>query len=57
MMAPRKGSKRKRGSPGSIIRKVRKPIAPPVRIEQSVTRYRRQRERERMRREEEEKET
>ena len=52
MMATRRRVRRK--SSGGIVREVRKPTAPPVRIEQSATRYRRYRERERMRREEEE---
>jgi len=52
MMAARRRVRRK--SSKGIVGKVRKPTAPPVRVEQSVTRYRRNRERERMRREEEE---
>jgi hypothetical protein len=57
MMAAR----RKRGrriistsKPGEIIRKVRKPLAPPVRIEDDDRKYKRSRERERVRRGEDE---
>jgi hypothetical protein len=45
---------RKRKSPGDsggIIRKLRKPIAPPSKIEEDERRYNRARERERLRRE------
>lgn len=52
MMAPRRKVRRK--SSGGVIGKVRKPTAPPLKIEQSATRYRRNRERERIRREEKE---
>ena len=44
----KKVSKRKSG----VMRKVRKPMAPPSRVEEDLNRYRRERERERMRREE-----
>jgi hypothetical protein len=37
---------------GGVMRKVRKPIPPPSRVEEDLKRYRRQRERERIRREE-----
>jgi hypothetical protein len=40
-------NKRKAG----VMRKVRKPMAPPSRIEDDLKRYRRERERERIRRE------
>jgi hypothetical protein len=36
------------------MRKVRKPLAPPTRVEEDTTRYRRARERARLRREQEE---
>jgi hypothetical protein len=36
---------------GGVMRKVRKPIPPPSRIEEDIKRYRRERERERLRRE------
>ena len=44
----KKVSKRKSG----VMQKVRKPMAPPSRVEEDLNRYRRERERERMRREE-----
>jgi len=37
--------------PGDVMRKVRKPMAPPSRIEDDLKRYRRERERARLRRE------
>jgi hypothetical protein len=40
----------KRGS--GVMRKVRKPMAPPARVEDDLKRYRHERERERQRREE-----
>ena len=44
--------KRGRGKSGkSLIRKVRKPIAPPMRVAEDERKYRRERERERLRRE------
>jgi len=39
---------------GGVMRKVRKPIAPPSRVEEDLNRYRREREQERLRREESE---
>jgi hypothetical protein len=36
---------------GGVMRKVRKPIPPPSRVEEDLNRYRRERERERLRRE------
>lgn len=45
----KKVSKRKSGG---VMRKVRKPIPPPSRVEEDLNRYRRERERERLRREE-----
>jgi hypothetical protein len=42
--------KRKKKS-GGVMRKVRKPMAPPSRVEEDIKRYRRERERERLRRE------
>jgi hypothetical protein len=50
-----KKARRKRG--GGILKKVRKPVAPPARVEEARTRYRRERERERLRREEDGEET
>jgi len=50
MTRPRKVTK---SAPGSVIAKVRKPIAPPLRVEPDSKKYRRARERERMTREEE----
>jgi len=41
-----------KGKAGHVMRKVRKPMAPPSRIEDDLKRYRRERERERLRREE-----
>ena len=38
---------------GELIKKVRKPVPPPTRVEEDTTKYRRARERERMRRERE----
>ena len=49
---------RKRKSPGArggIIRKLRKPIAPPSKVEEDERKYKRARERERLRRETEQK--
>ncbi len=43
--------KRTAGKPGAVMRKVRKPLAPPTRVEETTTKYRRARERERLRRE------
>jgi hypothetical protein len=37
--------------PGALIRKVRKPVPPPTKVEENTTKYRRARERERLRRE------
>jgi hypothetical protein len=37
---------------GAVMRKVRKPIPPPSRVEEDLNRYHRERERERLRREE-----
>jgi hypothetical protein len=37
---------------GGVMRKVRKPIPPPSRVDQDLKRYRREREQERLRREE-----
>jgi hypothetical protein len=42
--------KRKKKS-GGVMRKVRKPMAPPSRVEEDIKHYRRERERERLRRE------
>jgi hypothetical protein len=44
---------RKKGSvrPGELIRKLRKPLAPPTRVAQDERKYSRARERERVRRE------
>ncbi len=50
-MASRK-SKRTVSKKGALIRKIRKPMAPPARIEEDTTKYRRERERERRQREE-----
>jgi hypothetical protein len=47
-MAPRKRKK-----PKGVMSKVRKPMAPPSKIEDALTKYRRARERERLRRERE----
>jgi hypothetical protein len=44
----KKPTKRKAG----VMRKVRKPMAPPARVEEDLKRYHRERERERIRREE-----
>jgi hypothetical protein len=42
----------KRNKPsGGVMRKVRKPMAPPSKVEEDLKRYRRTRERERLRRE------
>jgi hypothetical protein len=43
-----------KGKAGGVMRKVRKPIAPPSRVEEDLNRYRREREQERLRREESE---
>jgi len=40
-----------KGKSGDVMRKVRKPIPPPSRVEEDLKRYRRERERERLRRE------
>ena len=45
----KKPTKSKRGA---VMRKVRKPVAPPSRVEDDLKRYHRERERERLRREE-----
>jgi hypothetical protein len=37
--------------PGDVMRKVRKPVPPPSRVEEDLRRYHRERERERLRRE------
>jgi hypothetical protein len=50
-VAPRK-RKRTAGKQGGLISKIRKPMAPPARIEEDTTKYHRERERERRRREE-----
>ncbi|MGH7950006.1 MAG: hypothetical protein ACREQF_12325 [Candidatus Binataceae bacterium] len=47
-MAPRKRKKVK-----GVMSKVRKPMAPPSKVEEAMTTYRRERERERLRRERE----
>ena len=44
----KKSAKKKSG----VMRKVRKPMAPPARVEEDLKRYHRERERERIRREE-----
>jgi hypothetical protein len=41
-----------KGKAGAVMRKVRKPIPPPSRVEEDLKRYRREREQERLRREE-----
>jgi hypothetical protein len=41
-----------RNKPGDVMRKVRKPVPPPSRVEEDLNRYHRERERERLRREE-----
>jgi hypothetical protein len=38
---------------GAVMRKVRKPVPPPSRVEEDLKRYHRERERERLRRESE----
>ena len=38
--------------PAGLLRKVRKPVPPPTKVEEASTKYRRARERERLRREE-----
>jgi hypothetical protein len=50
---PTSGAKRRRTC-GGLIRKLRKPIAPPTRVAEDLRKYSRQRERERLRREQEE---
>ncbi len=40
-----------KGKSGDVMRKVRKPIPPPSRVEEDIKRYRRERERARLRRE------
>ena len=49
----RKAGKKTSKSRGGLMRRVRKPVPPPSRIEDDEKRYRRERERERLRREEE----
>jgi hypothetical protein len=44
----------KRPARGALIRKVRKPVPPPTKVEEDTTKYRRARERERLRREQSE---
>ncbi len=41
-----------KSKPGAVMRKVRKPVPPPSRVEEDLKRYHRERERERLRREE-----
>ncbi len=43
---------KKKSKPHPLIRKIRKPTAPPSKVEEDLKRYRRARERERLRREE-----
>ena len=43
---------KKRTKKSGVMRKVRKPIPPPSRVEDDLKRYKRERERERLRREE-----
>ncbi len=43
--------KRKKPSVGGLIRKLRKPMAPPLRVDDDEKKYRRAREREKLRRE------
>ena len=51
-MAPTiKRGRGKSGKSGELIRKLRKPIAPPMRVAEDERKYRRARERERLRRE------
>jgi hypothetical protein len=38
---------------GGLIKKIRKPVAPPARVHKDVNEYRRERERERLRRDDE----
>ena len=40
-----------KSKPGDVMRKVRKPVPPPSRVEEDLKRYHRERERERLRRE------
>jgi hypothetical protein len=40
-----------KGKTGEVMRKVRKPVPPPSRVEDDLKRYRRERERARLRRE------
>ena len=47
---PRKARKRN-SQPRALIRKLRKPVAPPAKIEEDERKYKRARERERQRRE------
>jgi hypothetical protein len=44
--------KKKTSKKGDVMRKVRKPVPPPSRVEEDLNRYHRKRERERLRREE-----
>lgn len=48
----KKTSRRTATAQGELIRKIRKPMAPPARIEEDTKKYSRARERERRRREE-----
>ncbi|HEY6417850.1 MAG TPA: hypothetical protein VIX59_02510 [Candidatus Binataceae bacterium] len=43
--------KRKKSLRGALIAKIRKPMAPPARVDDDIKKYRRERERERLRRE------
>ena len=47
---PRKKPKSLSTTSGQLMRKVRKPMAPPARIEEDLRKYRRARERQRQRR-------
>ncbi len=49
-MPPRKGRKKRKGG---VLRTIRKPMAPPARVEEDSKTYRREREKERLRRLEE----
>jgi hypothetical protein len=46
---PRKKRKAPRTTTGELMRKVRKPMAPPAKIEEDLRKYRRTRERHRLR--------
>jgi hypothetical protein len=48
---PRKARKRTKPQHASLIRKLRKPMAPPAKVEEDERKYKRARERERQRRE------